>query len=131
MYIFGSMKAAWLAIPDSKGLQTDHIKQWFSNLAAHQKNLGSLQAAVAEVPPQTSEVSIFPVDANAAARVENHCTKFTGVLLLNSENKVNPVLCSCLGRRGHKQLPTCKITVAHLEFSMCSPLDAHLGAVLC
>lgn len=68
------MKAACTAIPDSKGLQTDSIKQWFSTLAALQKHLGSFQNAVAKASPQTSEVRIFWVDANAAARVENHCT---------------------------------------------------------
>lgn len=97
----GSMKAACIAISNSKGQQSDHLKQWFSTRAAHQKHLESFQNAVAEVLPHTSEVRIFPVDANAAARVENHSTKFTGVPLLNSENS-QPVLCSCLGRKGHK-----------------------------
>lgn len=87
-----------MAIPDSKELQNVGLKQWFSTLATHQKHLESFQNTVAKVPPQTSEVRIFP-GANAAARIENHCTKLTGVPLLNSENS-HPVLCSCLGRKG-------------------------------
>lgn len=60
-----------MAIPHSKGLQTDGIQQ-FPALAAHQKCLESFQNAVAGVPHQTREVRISPVDANAAARVENY-----------------------------------------------------------
>lgn len=108
----GSMEAACTAILDSKGLQTDCIKQWFPALAAHQKYLESFKMPFLGF-------KLFPIDANAAGRVQNHHPKITEVPLLNSKNRVNPVLCSCLRRKGHKQLPTFRNPVVRLRLSIC------------
>lgn len=128
-----SRKAACMATPDSKELQNVGLKQWFSTLATHQKHLGRFPSTVAKVPPQTSEVRIFPVDANAAARVESHCTKLTGAPLLNSKNSRSSRTLQLPWEKRHKQLPTCRNTVVHLELSwaVLPSVEAHLGAVMC
>lgn len=81
----GSMEAACMAILDSKGLQTDCIKQWFPALAAHQKHLESFKMPFLGF-------KLFPIDANAAGRVQNHHPKITEVPLLNSENSQSNTL---------------------------------------
>lgn len=60
---------------------------------------------------------LFPIDVNAAGRVENHCPKITEVPLLTSENTVQ-YSAAASGEMATNNPQPLEIPV-HLELSTC------------